>query len=463
MDAGRAVKFHTPFREVAMGLSVMKFGGSCLTTPASLGLVRARIEEAGGAPVVCVFSALQGVTDRLLGMAKQALAGEVDTAPLHGEHAAFLAPVAEGPRLAALARLDSLTDELRRTLLGINYLQEISPRTKDRVASFGERAIVILAEALLGHAGLPVQGFPDADTGLTTDGTHGDARILPSSADEVRRRFRGADRVFIVPGFVGRDERGEVTTLGRGGSDYTATYIGAALGVDTTLWKDVEGLLTSDPKIVKDARMIARLHYLDALELAHYGVKAIAEKAILPAMRARTRIAIRGFLNPAVVSTIEDGEADVLAITCVRRATMVDFTGPHDDMLRALGRIFAMFADTHTFPLLLTEASPRGETSIVLKEEDYPRLAQHLAKERLETPPSVAENLGAVAVIGSHMRGRVGFAASIFQCLASHRINIVAIAQTASERNVSVIVDRKVVEEAVRALHDRFIGKPEAA
>ncbi|HVY62911.1 MAG TPA: aspartate kinase [Planctomycetota bacterium] len=443
-----------------MALRVYKFGGSCLTNTASLGRVRSLIESGGGAPVVCVFSALQGVTDRLLEMARRALLGDVDTAALLGEHAAYLKGVASADRRAqAEARLAALAEELRRTLLGVGYLQEVSPRVRDRIASFGERAAVVLAETLLADAGLPVEGFPDGDTGLTTDPMHGDARILKSSADEVRRRFGDKERVFVVPGFIGKDEKGNIATLGRGGSDYTATFIGAALGVDTTLFKDVEGLLTADPKVVPDARPIERLHYLDALELAHYGTKAIAEKAILPAMRAGSRIEIRGFNNPALVSTIEAGEADVLAITCVRRVIMADFEGVNEDMLRTLSRIFLMFADTHTFPLLLTEASPRGETSIVLKEEDYPRLAAHLRSERLETTPKVTEDLGVVAVIGSHMKGRVGFAASIFQCLASHGINIVAIAQTASERNVSVIVGREVVEDAVRALHARFIGR----
>ncbi len=439
------------------GLRVYKFGGSCLTTPASLKRVQALIEGGGGPPVVCVFSALQGVTDRLLEMSRRALVGEVETGPLLAEHAAYLRSISDARRREAEARLAALAEELRRTLLGIGYLQEVSPRVKDRVASFGERAAVVLAETLLAEAGLPVEGCPDADPGFVTDGVHGDARNLPKSAEPVRRRYSGA-RVYVVPGFVGRDEKGNVTTLGRGGSDYTATYIGAALGCDTTLWKDVEGLLTADPKIVADARPIDRLHYLDALELAHYGTKAIAEKAILPAVRAGTRIEIRGFQNPKLHSAIEGGEADVLAITCVRRAVMADFLGVNEDMLRTLAGIFHMFAETQTFPLLVTEASPRGETSIVLKEQDFPYLQAHLAAERLESPPKVQEDLGVVAVIGSHMRGRVGFAASIFQCLASHGINIVAIAQTASERNVSVIVKREVVEEAVRALHARCIG-----
>ncbi len=375
------------------------------------------------------------------------------------EHAAYLAGVSPERRARAEARLDAIAEELRRTLLGIGYLQEVSERVRDRVASAGERAACVLAEALLGEAGLPVEPSPDGESGLLTDSAFGDARVSDASIEEVRRRFaRAGPRVHVVPGFIGRDARGNVTTLGRGGSDYTATFIGAALGCDTTLWKDVEGLLTADPKIVPQARPIPRLHYLDALELAHYGTKAIAEKAILPAMRAGTSIEIRGFHDPARVTRIDATESPVLAITCVRRAVMVDFLGVREDMLRTLARLFGALAETHTYPLLLTEASPRGETSIVLKEADYPRLLEHLEAAHPEESPAISENCGVVAVVGSGMRGRVGFAASIFQCLASHGINIVAIAQTASERNVSAIVERSVVEEAVRALHARFLA-----
>ncbi len=460
-------------------MKVLKFGGSCLATPTSLERVR-EIVAAEKPPLVLDFSALQGVTDRLLDMARRALLGEVDVQPLLGVPAAFLERLPAPRRRAAEAKLESLLqEELRRTLLGISYLQEVSPRVRDRVAGQGELAACVLAEALLAEAGLPVHAVSGAgDHGLVTDSQFGDARILDEpSLEKVRARFGGIGSsqappphpgpvpagareksIAIVPGFVGRDARGAQTTLGRGGSDTTATYIGAALGCDTVLFKDTEGLLTADPKIVPEARAIARLHYLDALELAHYGTKAIAEKAILPAMRARTRIEIRGFLRPAIHSTIEDGEADVLAITCVRRAVMADFYGIQGDMLRTLACLFDGLARTHTYPLLLTEASPRGETSIVLKEDDYPRVAELLAEAGGVDPPEVEESLGVVSMIGSHMRGRVGFAASIFQCLAAHGINIVAIAQTASERNVSVIVGRSHVEEAVRALHARFVG-----
>lgn len=443
-------------------MRVYKFGGSCLTSPESLERVR-ELAAGAGAPLVCVFSALSGVTDRLLDMARQALVGSgapPDVAGLLAEHEAYVAKVSPERRARAQAKLRALGDELRRQLLGIGYLQEISPRVKDRIASFGERAAIVLAEALLEEAGLPIEAAPGADLGLATDSVFGDARILDESAGEVRRRYAG-EKVYLVPGFIGLDARGAITTLGRGGSDYTATFIGAALGCETTLWKDVEGLLTADPKVVRDAHPIERLHYLDALELAHYGTKAIAEKAILPAMRAGTAIEIRGFQNPSLFSRIDAQESPVLAITCVRRAVMIDFLGVRADMLRTLAHLFGALAETHTYPLLLTEASPRGETSIVLKESDYPRILELIDEmSSADDRPAVSENLGVVAMIGSGMRGRVGFAASIFQCLASHGINIVAIAQTASERNVSVIVDRTTVEEAVKALHERFLSRP---
>lgn len=443
-------------------MQVFKFGGSCLTGPESLERVRAIVEQAGP-PAVCVFSALKGVTDRLIALAGEARRGGADPEPLLAEHYVYLDGLDEARRRRAVLGLDELSDELRRSLKGIELLEEASPRVLDRVMSFGERAACVLAEALLGRAGLPVRAVPDADPGLLSDGVHGDARILPASVETVRARYADRAVVHIVPGFVARGPDGRITTLGRGGSDYSATWIGSALGVTTVLWKDTAGLLTSNPHIVKDPRLIERVHYLDALELAHYGTEAIADKAILPPMDAGTAVEIRSIADPRSGTRIEGGEADVLAITCVRRAVMVDFLGLRGSMLRTLSHLFDALADMQTYPLLVTEASPRGETSMVLKEGDLPRFERFLSESPLDEPPEIRRELGVVSCVGSHMRGRVGMAAAIFECLATHGINVVAIAQTASERNVSVTLERHAVEPAVRALHGRFIGEPRAA
>ncbi len=348
-------------------------------------------------------------------------------------------------------------DELERTLLGVSYLGELSPRVRDRVLSCGERAACVLASALLAEGGVPVApAGGEAESGLVTDRVHGDARVLAESRERVRARYGHGRYVFVVPGFIGRTRSGAITTLGRGGSDYTATFIGAALGATTTLWKDTAGLLTADPRIVAAPQRITHLHYLDALELAHYGTKAIADKAILPAMEAGTAIEIRGFAHPELCTRIDAEEADVLAVSSVSDAVMVDFLGTGRETLRTLACLLETLADRNTYPLLLTEASPRGETSIVLKEADMD-LIEELLEATGREQPEVRSGVGVVAVIGSRMRGRVGFAAAIFQCLATHGVNIAAIAQTASERNVSVIIERERVAEAVRALHARFL------
>lgn len=437
-------------------MNVYKFGGSCLTGTDSFERIGELI-EAAGTPVACVFSAFKGVTDRLIGLANGALRGGADAGPLLEEHHALLASVNGSRRARAEAVLADLGEELRRALKGIEYLGEVSPRSLDRLMSLGERTAVVVAEALLGDAGLPVCGGPDADPGFVTDGVHGDARITSASVAELRARYGGRDAVYLIPGFVGRSEEGEITTFGRGGSDYSATFLGAALGATTTLWKDTPGLLTSDPLLVPTARIIPRLHYLDALELAHYGTEAIADKAILPAMEAGTPVEIRSFLDPSICTRVNGSDVKALAITCVHRAAMVEFLGHGGDMLRTLSRLYQLLADTHVYPLLLTEASPRGETSMVIKESDLPRIERRLRDGSLGEAPQIQRNLGVVSLIGSHMVGRVGMAAGIFECLAAHGINIVAIAQTASERNVSVAVIRDAVDEAVRALHARFI------
>ncbi|GIW71046.1 MAG: aspartokinase [Planctomycetota bacterium] len=442
-------------------MRVYKFGGSCLTSPASLERVR-ELVGAAGLPLLCVFSALRGVTDRLLALFERAVAtGEVpaEAQALLAEHRAYLEPLPAVRRAPAEAQLAALGAELERTLLGVALLGEPSARARDRALSFGERAAVVLAAALLAEAGLAVEADASADTGLLTDAVHGDARILPDSRPHVLARYRGRRGVVLVPGFIGRSRSGAITTLGRGGSDYTATYLGAVLGATTTLWKDTQGLLTADPRLVAAPRRLTQIHYLDALELAHYGTRAIADRAILPCMQARTPIEIRGFLHPEEVTRIDGREAGVLAVSSVAEAVMVDFLGTGRDMLRTLARLLSALAERNTYPLLVTEASPRGETSIVLKQGDLGLLEQLLEEHQIDEQPLVREDIGLVAMIGSRMRGRVGFAAAIFETLAAHRINILAIAQTASERNVSVILERDRVPEAVAALHERFIER----
>ncbi len=458
-------------------MKVMKFGGSCLQSPEGLLRMIERIRHEPR-PLVIVLSALKGVTDELLGMLARAAEGEqapIDA--LRARHHEVLEAVSEAARAPAAAAVDGLLGELERVLSGVAALREVPPTTRDRVLAMGERLSIHLGAAHLAHAGLPARALVAEEAGILTTAEPGDARILARSRALVLERFDpAADVIYVVAGFVGCDRGGRITTIGRGGSDTTATYLASVLGGPAVLWKDTPGLLTADPRVVARPRVIERLHYLDALELAHYGLPAIAAKAIHPARRAGVPIEIHAFQDEGNPSVIGEVETSRLALTCVPKVVAIDLLGDAgpsgasdlDDadgepaeprpgqFLVGVARFLEGLAAAGIAPLLLSEASPAGETTIVVRAEHRARLEPLLGRADAGGA-QVRDGLAVVSLIGSTMRGRIGFAAAVFDALARASINIDAIAQTASERNISVIVAAEQAQAAVRALHERFV------
>jgi aspartate kinase len=362
-----------------------------------------------------------------------------------------------------------LLAELVDLLRGVQFLREAPPRGRDQILSIGERLSVAVATEHLKAAGLPAVAKVADEAGVLTTAEPLDARIKDESFALARARLpEEQDAVFVVTGFIGRDPDGRITTLGRGGSDYTATFLAAALGGPCILWKDTPGLLTADPRVVSDTRVIERIAYIDALELAHYGLQAVAEKALYPAMKSGTPIEIRSFVDGTAPTGIGSEPTDAIAISWVRDVAMLDLVDLEPDesvrgrVLSALAGVLTVLAGAGMYPLLVTEASPRGETTIALKAAHLLQAREALMKPAAGIASSVRTGLSAVSLIGSGMRGRIGFAASVFETLAKARVNIVAIAQTASERNISVVVARDQAEEAVRALHKRFVTAEKA-
>jgi aspartate kinase len=450
-------------------VKVMKFGGSCLQTAAGLGRML-EIVKKEPRPVAIVLSALKGVTDELISLGERARTSPIDLATLRARHDEALEGLSSERRSTAVRGLEAHFSELERVLKGIAFLGEVPPRTHDRLLSFGERLSVVLATEHLREAGLPAKPLVADEAGVVTTAEPGDARVLPRAWGLARERLREDDDVvYVVTGYVGRDEEGHLTTLGRGGSDYTATFLAAALGGVCVLWKDTPGLLTADPRVVQSPRVIERIGHVDALELAHYGLPAVAEKALYPAMKAGTPIEVRSFQGTEAPTLVGPEEVPALAITFVRDVVMLDLEdkgqGEGDGadfalkgrVLRALAGLLEGLADAGAFPLLLTEASPRGETTIVVKAAHLGLVRAAISRRTGGLDANVRTGLSAVSLIGSGMRGKIGFAASVFECLAREKINIVAIAQTASERNISVVVSRSDAENAVRALHARFV------
>ena len=449
-------------------MKVMKFGGSCLQSAAGLKRLLELVAREPR-PVAIVLSALKGVTDDLIALTEAAARGaapeqESRLHDLRKRHEEALQGLDGEPRAAAERSLDALVSELLDLLRGVRFLKEAPLRARDQITSIGERLSVALATEHLRAANLPAVSKVADEAGIVTTREPGDARILDESFALARARLpEDQDVVFVVTGFIGRDHDGRITTLGRGGSDYTATFLASALGGPCILWKDTPGLLTADPRVVANTRVIERIGYLDALELAHYGLQAVAEKALYPAMKAGTPIEIRSFADGTAPTVIGPDATDALAISWVRDVAMVDLVDLEPDesvrgrVLRSLASVLEVFASAGTYPLLVTEASPRGETTIALKAAHLAQAREALSKPVAGISSSVRTGLSAVSLIGSGMRGRIGFAASVFETLARARVNIVAIAQTASERNISVVVARDQAEEAVRALHARFV------
>ncbi len=307
-------------------MKVMKFGGSCLQSRAGLErmieLVRAQPR-----PLVIVLSALKGITDQLLGLLAQAVEGQsVDLEPLRLRHREVSETLAEERRQRTEALLDERFDELERVLGAVAALEDVPATARDRVLGMGERLSVILAAAHLEQEEIPAQVLVAGEAGILTTAEPGEGRILARSREEVLQRFDpAADLVYVVAGFVGQDPSGRLTTIGRGGSDTTATFLASVLGGPALLWKDTPGLLTGDPRVVGEPKVIERLHYLDALELAHYGLPAIAAKAIHPARRSGISIEIRCFLDESIApSLIGPNQTSHLAISSVPEVIMVD-------------------------------------------------------------------------------------------------------------------------------------------
>jgi len=463
-------------------MKVMKFGGSCLQSRAGLermiDLIRSEPR-----PLVIVLSALKGVTDALVELVEEAArtGARPDLAGLRRRHEQVLTGLTGEHLDATRAELAARLDELERVLTAVAALREVPPHTRDRLLGLGERMSVVLAGGHLGQQGLPARCLVADEAGIVTTDEPGDARVLARAEELVRERIRAdEDLVYVVPGFVGRTRDGHWTTLGRGGSDTTATFLAAALGGAAILWKDAAGLLTADPRVVAAPRVIETCHYLDALELAHYGLPAIAQKAVHPARRAGIPIEIRSFEAGDAPSRIGDVQTARLAVTFVPEVVMIDLLQSDDDLARrdeggesaepapgrglfALGRFLEGLARAEVAPLLLTEASPAGDTTVVVRAGHRSAVERVLAREARQLEAQIRGDLAAVSLIGSGMRGKIGFAASVFDCLARESINIDAIAQTASERNISVIVARDQAEAAVRALHRRFVEEEDAS
>ena len=460
-------------------LEIWKFGGASLADAAGLRRAAALIAAHGG-PLVVVASALAGVTDLLLEGAAGSVRGEAARGQAAAERLAERhrrAVTALLPRGRERARLLARVDEAAREYAEITHavaaLRDLSPRVSDMLVARGERLSSALLAAALAGAGRRA-AWHDAPDLVVTDGRHGSATPdLAATRRQARARLRGDLRrgvVAVVPGFLGRAPDGSVATLGRGGSDLTATLLARALGAArVVLWKDVPGILTADPRTVADARLIPQLHHREAAEVAYYGAKVLHPRALIPIDGTRIVLDVRSFLAPQQAGTEVSGRRTlagypVKAVATVAGQALVTVAGK--GLLGVPGiaaRTFAAVQAEGFSVSTIFQASSESSIGFTLPESDAARAVEALRRAfREELLAGLVDSVGwrgglaVMAVVGEGMAGTPGIAARVFGALSGGGINVIAIAQGSSERNISLVVEGAQAGEAARRIHGAF-------
>ena len=467
-------------------LCVMKFGGtsvgdaSCVARAAQIAA-----RQATHSSVIVVVSAMSGVTNRLIAAATRAGTGDRQEAAaaledLKQQHDAALAVLIsrqeERDKIGLL--MQEILDEGRRLCEGTALLCQLTPRTLDSISSLGERLSAPLVAGALAQIGVRSEAV-DATELIVTDGYHGSAEPL---MDATRRRSEARLRpllddgvIPVVTGFIGATSEGVLTTLGRGGSDYSATILGAALGADQIIiWTDVDGVLTADPRLVPGARTIPDISYREAAELAYFGAKVLHPKTLRAVMEAGIPVWIRNSFAPELPGTKitprgRTNGGGVKALTAISEVALISVGGPGIvGVPDVVGRTFSTTAAARANVLLISQSSSQNDICFIVASADAARtvdaLRQEFSKdlshqqvEHITLDPDIA----VVAVVGENMRGTPGVAGRTFSALGRDHVNIIAIAQGSSETNISFVVERKAMQAALQATHREFeLEKP---
>lgn len=460
---------------------VMKFGGAVISTPErikrAVKLIKEQREE--GKEIVVVASAIPGVTDGLIEASKKASVSDWEfvkkfideQASLHRSLAKGTIK-SEGALNALLKELKGLIDELREILFSVARLKELTPRSKDFTLSFGERFSCAILCAALKDANLKAEWIGGGEAGIVTNEEFGNARpLLNVTFQKLRERLlplvkEGA--VPVVAGFIGRTPDGAVTTLGRGGSDYTATIIGAALRAnEILLWKEVDGLMTADPKVEPKARTISTISYAEANEIAYFGAKILHPRALRPAAEAGIPVRIKNAFNPKNPGTLITGEQRIKpkevakAISFIKDVGLINVSG--SEMVGTPGvaaQVFKILGEHGINILMISQGSSEVSISFAVSRENLSKavdlLELNLLGGEVVKEISSENDVSIVAVVGAGMRGTPGVAARVFKAVAEKGINVRMIAQGSSELNISFVVKEKDGPKAINALHEEF-------
>ncbi|HTX19760.1 MAG TPA: aspartate kinase [Bacteroidota bacterium] len=464
----------------------MKFGGTSVGDIQRLQDVASIVRSFLPRHPLVVASAMAGVTNTLLESAELALRRDTERVKknveaLKEKHLNIANTLLKhaGRHKDLIHRHAQLIDELSNLYRGVGLLRELSVRSLDAIASYGEIMSCLQLAAVFNDHGITAE-FVDARTLIRTDARFGEAVVDFGVTNEaVRKALLPMVEKGIVPvvtGFIGSTEDGLTTTLGRSGSDFTGSIIGAAVDSEEIwIWTDVDGVMTADPRYVKGASVLSQISYREAAEMSYFGAKVIHPKTMMPAIEKKIPIRIKNTFNPSHPGTLisqatDSSDGVVKNVTSIDNLSLVSIEG--NGMVGVPGvsaRIFSALARVKVNVMMISQASSEHNVCFVVPQKDCGRAVKELQSEfeidmakKIIDEINVKEQVSIVAVVGEGMRGMRGVAGKTFSAVANADVNIVAIAQGSSELNISLVVEQEEVRKAVQAIHDAFRVRQQA-
>lgn len=452
-------------------MKVLKFGGSSIGNPEHIKKVK-EIIAGQQKPVIVVISAFEGITDQLLKTSLMAKSRdqnyESELKAVSNKHRDMLRQVISGKQQNdVLEKIDLLVTELSVILRGVFILQELTPKIMDNILSYGEKlSSIIIANSIENSV------YIDSSEIIKTDSNFGYAKIDSNLTDKlIINAFKDVQNVVILPGFIASSVSGDITTLGRGGSDYTAAIVAAALGAESLeIWSDVDGFMTADPKKVPKAVAIDHMSYSEAIELSHFGAKIIYTPTIQPVYQKNIPIVIKNTFKPEGKGTLINNSADtsinsiIKGISSIDDVTIITLQGP--GMVGTPGismRLFRALAEVMVNILFITQASSEYSITFAIMPNDTEKAIKSINKEfyneisvKNEVRLNIEDALSLIAIVGEKMRNTPGISATLFRALAKNGINVVSIAQGSSELNISVAIRKLSLIKALNAIHEEF-------
>lgn len=457
-------------------MKVLKFGGTSVANAINIKKVASIVFKDQSEKLIVVVSAFSGVTDLLLKASSFASVGDSQYKEIHESvEKAHLNCIKDlvvvQKQSAVLSQVKQLCNELEELLDGIYKLQELSPKTKDKVVSFGELMSSKIIAAYFADLNTDV-AWADSRELIKTDSKFGYANVLKSFTDEnIGAYFKSAKaNVFVAPGFIASNSHGNATTLGRGGSDYTAAIFASALKVKSLeIWTDVSGMMTADPRVVSNAKPIAYLTYKEAMELSHFGAKVIYPPTIQPVMDLEIPTAIKNTFKPEdagtlLLSNYSNGSDRIKGISSINKIAILTLEGSGMVGIPGFSKmLFEALANDQINVILITQSSSEHSITVAVNEHDSLRakvaidsVFDNYIEKGIIYPVEIESDLAIIAVVGDKMKSMPGTSGLMFSTLGKNGINIRAIAQGSSERNISAVINNADIKKAVNVLHEVF-------